>query len=140
MKNINSIAIIDDDYICQFTAKRIIEVAHIAKKIFLFSEGKEACDYLTANAGKTEKLPDIILLDIHMPIMDGFEFLKCFSTLKFTFRKKIDIHVFTSSVDLDDIARIKSFADVTGCVGKPVTLTKLENIISSFQRETIFYS
>ena len=132
MTNIDSIAIIDDDHVCQFTTKKIIENAHVAKTIFIFSEGKEAYDYLSAYANKPEKLPDIILLDINMPVMDGFEFLKYFSELKPTFKKKIDIHVFSSSIDFGDVTRIKSFSEVTDVVGKPFTAKKLNNIISSF--------
>ncbi|NLP59104.1 response regulator [Lutibacter sp. B1] len=76
MKKPYVICIVDDDEIYQFTITKIIELNNLAEKTIVFSDGEEALDFITENFDNGKKLPDIIFLDINMPIMDGFQFIE----------------------------------------------------------------
>ena len=91
MKPVNLVALVDDDNVASYIAKNVIEKTHLAEKIKIFNNGKEAIDFLLANASQPSSLPEIILLDLNMPVMDGFEFLEEFSKFKPIFEKKIHI-------------------------------------------------
>jgi|SRR5690606_33774267 len=128
------ICLIDDDDIYQFTFTRGLKVNDVAKKILVFSDGEEAIDFMVDNVANTEVLPDVIFLDINMPVMDGWEFLEEFVKLKPKVGKKITIYMVSSSVDPADVDRAKTISDVSDYLIKPVgedTLTQIiENLVA----------
>jgi CheY-like chemotaxis protein len=67
-----SIFIVDDDEVYKFIVKKIIEIKELADHVSTFCDGEKAYNCIKENKGKPDLLPDIILLDINMPIMDGF--------------------------------------------------------------------
>ena len=73
-------------------------------------------------------LPDIIFLDLNMPVMDGWEFLNEFLKIKNNLNKKITLYVVSSSIDPRDLERVKSFNMVTDYLIKPIELKKFEKI------------
>ena len=73
-----NISIVDDDKIYQFTAKKIVESIGITNTIQPFYNGEEAINFLRENIDKSELIPDIIFLDINMPIKGGWNFLEDF--------------------------------------------------------------
>jgi CheY-like chemotaxis protein len=75
-----------------------------------------------------DRLPDIIFLDINMPVMDGWEFLNEFIKIKNNFEKKITLYVVSSSIDPRDLERAKSINLVTDYLIKPIELKKFEKI------------
>jgi CheY-like chemotaxis protein len=75
-----------------------------------------------------DKLPEIIFLDLNMPVMDGWEFLGEFVKIKNNFDKKISLYVVSSSIDPRDLERAKSFNLVTDYLIKPIELKKFEKI------------
>ena len=77
-----TICLIDDDSIYQFTAKRIIELLNPLQKVLVFSNGKEAIDYFQASTQCNNEIPDVIFLDINMPVMNGWEFLEAYDSVK----------------------------------------------------------
>ncbi len=91
MNNHYNICVIDDDEIYQFTIVKILESIKVDKKILIFSDGEEALDYMIDNLYKDEELPDVIFLDINMPIMDGFQFMEEYVKLKPKMNKKITV-------------------------------------------------
>ena len=77
-----------------------------------------------------DKLPDIIFLDLNMPVMDGWEFLNEFIKIKNSLHKKITLYVVSSSIDPRDLERAKSFNLVTDYLIKPIELKKFEKIFA----------
>ena len=121
--------IVDDDDIYQFTIKKTIESLNLAKKIIAFSDGEEALDFMIENLNNDEELPDVILLDINMPIMDGFQFMEEYIQIKPKLDKKITIYMVSSSVDQTDIDRANRISDVSDYIIKPIKPGKIKSII-----------
>ncbi len=122
--------IIDDDKIYVNLVRKIIEIKKLSENLLIFKNGKEALDYFKLIMGNMteDKLPDIIFLDLNMPVMDGWEFLSEFIKIKNNFEKKITLYVVSSSIDPRDLERAKSFNMVTDYLIKPIELKKFEKI------------
>ncbi len=122
--------IIDDDRIYVNLVKKIIEIKKLSQNLIIFKNGKEALDYFKAILGNISenRLPDIIFLDLNMPVMDGWEFLSEFVKIKNNFNKKITLYVVSSSIDPRDLQREKSFNLVTDYLIKPIELKQFEKI------------
>jgi len=123
------ICLIDDDDIYQFTFTKGLKSSKIAKRILVFSDGEEAMDFMLDNVSNPEALPDVIFLDINMPVMDGWEFLEEFVELKPKVGKEITIYMVSSSVDPADVDRAKAISDVSDYLIKPVGEDQLSKII-----------
>lgn len=122
--------IIDDDNIYVNLVKKIIETKKLCKNLMVFTNGKESIDYFEAllqNLDK-ENIPEIIFLDLNMPIMDGWEFLERFTKIKNKFNKVITLYVVSSSINPSDINRAKSLNTVTDYLIKPIGIEELELI------------
>lgn len=119
--------LIDDDFIHQFGMKRMIQRYYPSTQILEFYSGLEAINFFKNNTDKAA-LPEIIFLDINMPIMNGWEFLEEFGKLRSSLKKKIDIYLLSSSTDKEDIDRAKSNSLVIDYIVKPLTSEWLENI------------
>ncbi|MCC8359364.1 response regulator [Salinimicrobium sediminilitoris] len=124
--------IIDDDKIYVNLVKKIIEIKKLSQNLIIFKNGKEALDYFkaTLESVNEDRLPNIIFLDLNMPIMDGWEFLSEFVKIKNNFNKKITLYVVSSSIDPRDLERAKSFNMVTDYLIKPIELKRFEKIFS----------
>ncbi|MDG3583714.1 response regulator [Galbibacter pacificus] len=125
MKTINAICLIDDDPITIFSVKKLIEVTKISNCILTFSNGQEALNYYQNTSN--EVFPELILLDLNMPIIDGWEFIDAFSQLPIS--KKALIYILTSSINPEDIQKVKIYNNkypfsVKHLI-KPVTKDKL---------------
>jgi len=122
--------IIDDDKIYVNLVKKIIEIKKLSENLLIFKNGMEALDHfkLILENATEERLPDIIFLDINMPVMDGWEFLNEFIKIKNNFEKKITLYVVSSSIDPRDLERAKSFNLVTDYLIKPIELKRFEKI------------
>lgn len=129
MRPINLVALIDDDEIASFIGKKIIEKTNLVNQIKFFSSGDEAISFLKFNANHPDLLPEIILLDLNMPLMDGFEFLEAFIKLKPRLGKKINIYIVSSSDSPIDLKRINAISEVSDYIIKPLTKEKFERIV-----------
>lgn len=132
MKKIDIACIIDDDPIFVFGIKKIMELVGFCKNFMVFRNGEEALNNIKAIISANEKLPDVILLDLNMPILDGIQFLEEFT--KVPCKKKIIIYVVSSSVDPEDILRAKSFDNVSDYIVKPISVEKLKEILKHIEK------
>jgi two-component system, chemotaxis family, chemotaxis protein CheY len=124
------VALVDDDRIYQFTTERLLQRLDVHVQFLWFRDGEEALGYLTAHANDAERLPDILIVDINMPFLDGWQFLDAFLNKKSEFAKAIDIYMVSSSNDERERARAKETAGVLDYVEKPITKEKLAFILS----------
>lgn len=113
------IYLVDDDNIFVFLTMKTIESAGFNTKIYVFNNGKELVDHLNEFSDTPESLPDIILLDLSMPVMDGWEVLEEYKVLKPRLTKSIDLYILSSTISPYDIERAKSFSVVTDLLIKP---------------------
>ena len=127
------ICLIDDDDVYQFTFTKGLKESDAAKDILVFSDGEEALSFFRENISKTENLPDLIFLDIDMPIMDGWQFLDEFVSLKPKVDKKITIYMVSSSIDSADIDRAKAISEVSEYFVKPIDIDDLHAILDQYQ-------
>ncbi len=127
------VCIVDDDEIYQFTVTRTIEFHKLAKKVLVFSDGELAIQFLIDNIDHYEHVPDIIFLDLNMPIMDGWQFIEEYISIKPRIGKKIIIYIVSSSVDPIDLDRAKKVSEISDYLIKPITPDKLHDIIRSLE-------
>jgi two-component SAPR family response regulator len=130
---VNLIAIVDDDPIFSFIEKKIVEETNLVNQIRIFNNGLKALDFIKLNAGKSELLPDIILLDLNMPVMDGWEFLDEYIDVKHTLGKKITIYIVAYALSAADIERVNNINEVSDFIIKPMTREKFEKIVKALK-------
>ena len=129
MKKVDLACIIDDDPIYIFGIKRVLEIGKICNETLVFNNGKDAFDKLSELHHTGAELPDLILLDLNMPVWDGWYFLDEFSRIPL--EKKVMIYIVSSSIDPADIKRAKFYDEVDTFVIKPVTLDKLRTLLTA---------
>lgn len=129
MKKIEIACIIDDDQVYVFGLKRLIEISNFCKNVLVFENGEEALKYLKPIVSSAEDLPDVILLDINMPVMDGWQFLEEFTKIRPTLQKEVTIYMVSSSVQQKDIDRAKQYSEITDYIIKPIKLDDLTKIM-----------
>jgi len=126
-----SILLVDDDEINNFISIKLIKKALVNSEIMACLHGKFAIDQLLEIQRKDPaKLPDYILLDINMPIMNGWEFLDEYKRLNIDPLGKSKIFIISSSVFSNDINKAKSYPLVKDFVSKPLNVEKIKELFS----------
>ena len=131
MRSIKNLFLVDDDEIFTFLTKRTIEETKLVDQIKIFNNGQDAIEFLEKAAGSKELLPEVILLDINMPILDGWGFLEEFISLQPSMGKRITIYVVSTSISPFDLERAKNISGVSDFIIKPITKAGLINILGS---------
>ncbi len=125
-----TIFLIDDDPVFVYLTKKIICSTTGDCQIREFADGELAIDRLRKICGDTSSLPDIIFVDLSMPVMDGWEFLDEYAQLQPKFSKRIELFIVSSSISPQEVERSKSYHAVTDFLIKPVAKGKIAEIIS----------
>jgi len=125
-----TIWVIDDDIIYKTIMKKIIQKSEKFSNTFTFSNGEEAINALKNLHKNNEALPDIILLDIDMPDMDGWGFMVEMALLKPLLQSQISIYISSSSIAIEDKLRAKNNPHILGYMSKPISLEDLILIAS----------
>jgi CheY-like chemotaxis protein len=128
-----TICLIDDDDIYKFILKKELEISGFNSEIMEFKNGKSAINFFEEECTNAEKLPEIIFLDMKMPVKDGWEFLEDFAQIKHKLAKEINIYMVSTSQDPKDYQRAKKITHISGYFVKPVAVEKLRDILKNSQ-------
>jgi CheY-like chemotaxis protein len=130
-KKYSAVMLIDDNEIDNLINQKMIEASNIAEHIFTHTGAKGALEFLK-NIEKLSAtgvgLPDLIFLDIDMPLMDGFQFLDEFEKLSDNIKNQCKIVMLTSSINPQDLSKAKKSTFVKKYINKPLTQESLEKL------------
>tara|TARA_R110000796_G_scaffold71409_1_gene161943 strand:+ start:15451 stop:15861 length:411 start_codon:yes stop_codon:yes gene_type:complete len=124
MQNNNIFITVDDDPINQFLSKVIITRNVENPKVFAFGNVQDALEFITNEDIKSQKI--ILLLDINMPQLDGWDFLDKFDQLDNALKQRFDIYLLSSSTDKNDINKAKFYPSVIDFIAKPLSSNSLD--------------
>lgn len=128
MKNFNSIFIVDDDLVYHFIMKKLFAKTELNVTTTYFFNGLQAIEEIKQN----KTVPDLILLDINMPICDGWQFLEEFKTIKQSLTKNVLVYLVSSSNDIADTSKCEQFKnEVQKYLNKPMTFDNFKSIFPS---------
>ncbi|QCR22669.1 response regulator [Pontibacter sp. SGAir0037] len=125
MPQIKNVLLVDDDSASNFIAQRLLKKVNSIEHISTTLNGKEALDFVEKHQGQ-DTYPDLILLDINMPVMNGFEFLEHFQ--RFSFSGPVRIVLLTSSISPKDV-ETASLYNIGEFINKPLTADKVQQLV-----------
>lgn len=131
MKQINSVLLVEDNEITNFYNKHLFIKNGFVEEVNIATNGKKALDYLYA-IDKASSKPDLILLDLNMPVMNGFEFLDEYEKLDSDIRDGIIICVLTTSLHEEDVEKARNYQSVSEYCKKPLSPNQIQRILSQF--------
>lgn len=125
----NNAYVVDDDKVHHFIIKKLLEKNLIQTNVSFFENGYEALNDLKIKLDKGDALPDLILLDINMPVLDGWQFLEEFNQMNAAVSDKITICVVSSSEDYFNSEMIEQFrSSIANYYVKPMTSDMVKSI------------
>ncbi|WP_431242629.1 response regulator [Flavobacterium sp. P21] len=128
---LEQILCIDDDPITLMLCKKVISKSQICHEIITAQNGEEALHHFntlkyTNNKNKDNKKPELILLDLNMPVMGGWEFLDHFTSADYKEFNTANVIVLSSTIDPEDLAKAKKYPIIIDFLSKPITQPMLE--------------
>ena len=123
-------SIIDDDEAFHFTTELILQKDDVVQRLDSFSNGKEGIEFIKAHLNEPEVLPDIILLDLYMPVLDGWDFLTILDEIEAELPKPIMVYVVTSTVDDQDYKKLRTIDRVKNYYVKPINRYMIREIMA----------
>jgi len=128
MTKIACTLLVDDDDTANYLNELLFNRIEATEKLLVARNGFEALQIIAQNC-PGNNCPNLILLDINMPIMDGFEFLEAFEKLEFEKKELIVILMLTTSFNPRDVAKVRQ-ANIAGLVNKPLTKKALQELLA----------
>lgn len=119
--------VVDDDPIYKRIVQRMFNEIDDALSIRFFGDGRKAMDVLEGWEGVA--FPDIIMLDIEMPELDGWGFMDAFRQLPAAAREHTKVYIITSSIANEDIQKAGRYPEIIGYIPKPITHQILKRIV-----------
>ncbi|RAU84014.1 response regulator [Pontibacter arcticus] len=134
MRQLNTILLIDDDDTTNYLNQRLLSRAVTDATIRVVKNGEEALQYLRSAASQTPDFPrpDLILVDIKMSVMDGFEFLEEYEKLENNLKDNIVLLMLTSSASFYDLEKLKQFPSVLKHYAKPLADADVREIVQKY--------
>ena len=131
MKAVKNLMIIDDDKLSNFITSNLVGHSKLAVKVKKYFSAKIALGYLQKNCNENPKeYPDIILLDVSMYGMNGWEFLQEFEKLDEDYQSKITIFILSNSISDQDRERAEHFTSIKEFYHKPLTIPMINNMVN----------
>jgi CheY-like chemotaxis protein len=121
--------VIDDDDINIFIIKKIVEKTGYNINMVAKTNGQLAIDHLDMLLENNEAFPQLVLIDINMPVLNGWEFLEAYDKLQI--EKRVDMYMLSSSVYENDIEKAKTYKTVKGFISKPLSINRLIELFDS---------
>ncbi|WP_442588967.1 response regulator [Pedobacter sp. AW31-3R] len=131
MKSRINLLVIDDDDINIFIIKKIVEKTGYDAQMVSKTNGQLAIDYIKELIDNQQPLPHLILIDINMPVLNGWEFLEAYEAL--SIEDSIDMYMLSSSVYENDIEKAKTYKTVKGFISKPLSIERLIELFEDKQ-------
>jgi CheY-like chemotaxis protein len=128
MRKFSNVLLVEDDPITVMVCDRIIKMTAFSDNVSSCQNGKMALEHLNSLKDKGAGLPEIIFLDINMPVMNGWDFLEEFENMKTIFQELPRIYILSSTVDPEDYKKAKAFSLVENFISKPLSKESLEKI------------
>ncbi|HEY4617299.1 MAG TPA: response regulator [Flavobacterium sp.] len=129
---------VDDDPITLMLCKKVIAKTLFSNEIITAQNGEQALLYFDAikeSGLNDQKLPQIIFLDLNMPVMGGWEFLEYFSGPDYSDFNAIKVVVLSSTIDPEDLKKAKEYPMVIDFLSKPITIAMLDYLTHKMQEE-----
>jgi len=123
--------LIDDDEIFVFLTKKTILKVTADVDVEVFSDGLQAITHLRKIKDQPEFLPDVIFLDLNMPVMDGWEFLTEYQEFYSSFARKNELYIVSSSISPYEMERSKNISFVSEFIIKPLVKEKFLEILEN---------
>jgi CheY-like chemotaxis protein len=121
----NHVLVVDDSEVDVLIVKKIIQLTHLAKHTHARNSGQSALEFLTVTP--PTELPEVIFLDLNMPVMNGLEFLKVFESLPDIIRKTCRIVILSSSNHKSDLIKVLESPFVKKVITKPLTMDMIHD-------------
>ena len=121
--------LIDDDELAIYLTENLLRVEGFSNCICTFQSAQEALNKLV---GKKQRVPQVVFLDLNMPMMDGWQFLDALTPYQEALRGTCHIYILTSSLALNDLEKSKQYDLVVGLIHKPLDIGELRAIQSRF--------
>lgn len=125
--NNNKVLLIDDDPIANMINTALLEIENF--EAFSYTKPQQALENLKSVTTASEFVPAVILLDINMPEMDGWEFLEEYQKTPFAREGGCKLFMLTSSIDPGDEKKSRTYAVVNGFLSKPLNVEKLRTLL-----------
>jgi len=123
-----SVMIIDDNLIDLYISSRMITKNNFGKKVLQYSSAIEALKYLQENQENIPRLPEVIFVDIYMPVMSGFEFMKEYDKLSTPLKDLCKVFIISSSIDEQDLNCANNDKNIVAMKEKPITKEFLNDL------------
>ncbi|GAB3234610.1 response regulator [Hymenobacter seoulensis] len=130
-KKLRNVVLVDDNETTSFLNNRLLSRLDVAEQVQTFSKAEQAYQQFWGGPNgepAKEEVPDLVFVDLKMPGMDGFEFLKLFSSLPESVREKTVMAVLTTSMHAADTARVAQYEGVE-YLAKPLTEEKMQKLL-----------
>ena len=129
MAKFTNVLLVEDDPITIMVCDRIIKMSAFAENVTSCENGKKAIDFLNNQTAASSYIPDIIFLDINMPVMNGWDFLEEFEKIHHTYKATPRVYILSSTVDPEDYKKAKSYSSVEDFISKPLSKEFLDKIV-----------
>ncbi len=130
MKKFKSVLLVDDDPTINFVHKLFLTEWEVTDQIYTAANGQEALDFLAQNEDFGQHPPSMILLDINMPVMNGFEFLEAYQQLPEANKASVIMAMLTTSLHEKDREKASKFINLDSYMSKPLEKEQLMEVIN----------